>query len=378
MPNTNSCNQSKLILEDILPVPGEMASSFCYCLASVFLSRNSNPLTFPRRWNPKSNRMGYIYMKTLTASGLGFSYVFKNGDKGNFDKTDYYKAFDNDQYINYALASVQCNYRIITSKNENIQSVILESLQNNMPVIAEGVADNTWCLITGCTQDCSVLYGYTSDCRCCQDCVNCIGRDVDGHCENGMFYKSSWEKTLKRIVVIEDFNGDSLNYQDFIRYWISIMKQESKNGFIFGQDAYDSHIQFLSDDENFFDKDPHTLREIYRFIFTNCFVPEYRHHSSMVIFDVLQIPSELLTDLAADRPTSLNEKLSIVRGNGFQAHNIGYKFWAALSEKGMWQANGEKYSEMLRNRVTRKKAITQLNKIKELDAITLQAFESIV
>lgn len=367
------------IIVDILPVSGEMASSFCCCLSSVLLSKGIKT-KYDKKFASYNidEQLRRTYTQALTASGLGFSYIFKTDFSTRFDKREYYKAFDNDEYIKYALNYGRCNYRIIKSDDVNMKSEIISSIERNMPVIAEGLSDSTWCLITGYEDKAEKLYGYTSGCWCCVDCVDCINRNVDGRLDNNMFYKLNWEQSMKRIVIIDDFNAERFDYKTYIKHWISVMQQKSQNGFFFGQEAYDANIKFLEDDTNFHNNDDNTLNEIYRFIYTNCFIPEYGIFSNWGLLGALQVPDNLLKDKETGLHTDLHSKLIIIMKNGLLQHNIGWNFYAALSDKKIWQANAKQYANTLKITRIRKKAITQLKKLKEIDLITLNTLISIL
>jgi ribosomal protein S8 len=351
------------IIDNVIPVKGE-ASPFFNCLSSLVFTVQKE--TYVPKNNSKAQEKATSDKRTkfsssvLTASGLALSFIFNTKYDDKFDKTQYYKALGNDDYIKYSLNFARCNYRIINSGDDEMQTEIEKSINNNIPILAEGLSDSSWCLITG--YDNGKLYGYNAGCPYCQDCINCVNKKVDGYIENGMFYIM---KQPKRIIIIDNFNAEPYDDKTFLNYWISVMEHTPKNGFLFGNDAYDAVIKLLEDDDMFLEMDDDRFKNLYRQIYINSFLPEYRFCQRWMEF-VVNLP---------DR-TKKAEYSGFF--NGFAKHDIGYKFWAALSDKGEWKVNTQKYAVMLKEKNNRKNAIKELKKLKKEDALTLNNIKSIL
>ena len=352
------------LIDNVVPVNGE-ASPFFNCLSALIFTVQRE--TYEPRNNSKTaakaaaDKREKFNTSVLTASGLALSYIFNTNYDDSFDKTQYYKAFGNDDYIKYALNFARCNYRIIYTDDTEILTEIEKSLNKNIPILAEGLSDSAWCLITG--YDDNKLYGYTAGCPYCQDCVNCMERKVDGHIENGMFYMG--KQMPKRVIIIDDFNAESYDDTVFIQYWISVMEHKPKSGFLFGNDAYDAVITLLENVDSFFEMSDDRLNNLYRQIYMNSFLPEYRFCSRWIEY-VIKLPEKITKDAYPGLY------------NSFKKHDVGYKFWAALSEKGQWKVDTQKYAGILKEQSNRNNAIKELKQLKKMDVFTLQALKSIL
>ena len=267
------------------PVLSEMSSSFCCCLSAILFRKNTTH--FQPTSKSTTVKMQQIYGQLLTASGLGFSYVYKDNYLSPFRKIEYYTAFGNDHYIDYALNYGNCNYEILSAVDHDILIKIINSINNDIPVLAEGLTDLGWSLITG-YDDLGQLYGYSPICNCCTDCVNCIIRKSSPLVSE--FVLSDWKAILKRIIIIKDFYKERGNTQYFIEHWINLMTLRPLNGYSFGNDAIDAMIHLLEDDISIESLNDDQLKKLYRWIYTNSFIPDYRFYMAKSIYDVLEVP----------------------------------------------------------------------------------------
>ncbi len=353
------------IIENVMPVlSGTMASPFCACFASLVLSQSKR---FNRNAKNAQKRLWAAYHSAITASGLSFSYVYKNSYYSKYNKTDYYRAF-NDEWLKYTLSFGKCNYHMVMQNDENLVSEILNSIERGIPVLAEGLSDSSWCLVVGYDNDGGRLYGYMAKCPNCKTCVGCIQTRVDGYVENGLFYKSKWEKVIKRAVIIDGFDAQPYDYKIYISHWVSIMQHEPQSGFLFGPDAYDAVIELLSHDDIFNNADNESLQETYKFLFTNSFIPEYRAFAGVALSGSKE--RRALLDhmgIFSDTNADIQEGIASIKSRMFSMHKIGWDYWAALSEEKVWKMNPEEYMNELRNSGNRLKAIGVLKRLKEID-----------
>jgi len=350
---------------DTLPVlDGVMSSSFCACLSSVLLSQNKR---IKANTQSGQKRLWSTFHSVLTASGLNFSYIYIN-NLSTYSKLNYENIFF-DEYIKYALNFGNCNYHIETN---NFNEEIIKSINNNIPVIAEGFTDLGWCLITGYDDIENKLFGYSIGCPNCDSCSNCVERYDNIQYENGLFSISLSNRLPKRIVIIDDFNAKPFDYQEYFSYWLSIMERKAQGDYLFGLEAFDAVIALLENDEYFENIDNDRLKEVYKFLFTNSFIPEYR---CFVAFGLQSAQSKRALrkhiGLLDDANLEIEQGLQTIISNGFQSHKIGWKYWAKLSDEKVWHINTEKHSEKLRDKKVRKMVITQINKLRKFDESTL-------
>lgn len=363
-------NQQRKLIQNIMPVKGE-ASPFFHCLASLLFSEQNKKLKLDSKLAAK--KLGDLYSSTLTASGLAFSYIFNTDYDSCFDKTKYYKAFGNDDYIKYSLNYGKANYHIVEEDDGIKYKEIVDSIDKDIPVLAEEFADSSWCLITGYDND--KFYGYTSSCPYCQDCINCVKTEINGRTENGLFYISS-DRLPKRIIVIDDYNAESYDRKAVVKHWISVMEHKPQNGFHFGNDAYEYVINLLQNDDDFFNMNDNKLCNLYRQIYINSFVPEYRF-CSWWLWDTLNLSIKAEKNDSGSY-TELSEKLQKIKSNSSSSHKDGWKFWAVLSDKKEWRVNTEKYAVLLKDTKIRKSAVKELRKLQKWDADTLEILKAVL
>jgi hypothetical protein len=365
----------KKIIENMIPpVSGAMVSPFCSCLSSLLLARKKYTL------NTKNagKHISQMYDWTLTASGLAFGYIYKENIRGSFDKTEYYTAYD-EEWIKFALNFGKCNYRIVPSFSSDLNNEIINSIDRDVPVLAEGLCGNSWCLITGYSDNGRILYGYNARCANCSPCSNCVKTKIDGFMENGIFYMTNRTASLKRIIVIDDFKAEPYDYRVYISHWLSTMQQQSRNGFLFGAEAYDAMIHLLEDDAVFENATEQELIEIYRFVFANSFIPECRHCLGMGLSDSSERKA-LLDHMGFSKLSSpvMHEKMGAIKGKGFEMHNLGWTYWAALSDKRVYPIEVKKYFNQLKSHQRRVKAATILQQLKEKDTFIMNSLEDIL
>ncbi len=60
-------------------------------------------------------------------------------------------------------------------------------------------------------------------------------------------------------------------------------------------------------------------------------------------------------------------KVEQIRKYGFDSHATGWKFWAALSKKEVWQVDAHRYASLLRNPEIRKSTLKELKRLKDID-----------
>ena len=366
--------ERKIIDKVFPPLGGAEASPFCACLTSLIYSQNKR---FNLAAKKAEHRIGMTYFHLVTASGLAFSYIYQDDYFSEFDKTVYYKEF-NDERIQYALNFGKCNYRIITCDTTGLKDEVIHSIDCGIPVLAESLADNTWCLITGYENAGKTVFGYTTNCYNCNPCVKCIKPKVDGYIENGMFFKSNWDKSVKRIIIIDDFNAQPYGYKEYMNHWISIMQHEPKNGFKFGMDAYDAVIQLLEDDSVFENAGDKELTELYRFLFTNSFIPENRCYAGYA-FSKSPDRRALLDHMGLNKGKypEMESQIVDIKSKSFQMHKYGWYYWEALSDKKLSTVDPERYLQKLKMQEHRKKAVDVLRQLKEMDAFILNGFKEI-
>lgn len=365
----------KKIIENVIPpASGAMVSSLCSCLSSLLLSQKRGALDTRNT----VKHMSQMYDWTLTASGLAFGYIYKEKIKSSFDKTEYYSAYD-EEWIKFALNFGKCHYRIIPSVSSDLTNEIINSIDRNIPVLADGLCNHSWCLITGYDDIGQTLYGYYTGCANCNPCTNCVKTKIDGYLENGIFYKTNWMSSLKRIIVIDDFKAEPYDYRSYLTHWISIIQQQSRNGFKFGVEAYDAIIHLLEDDATFETATEQELFEIYKFVFTNSFIPECRHCLGMGLSDSSK-RKVLLDHMGFSKLSSpeMHDKMRVIKGKGFEMHNVGWSYWAALSDKKVYPMEVTKYFNQIKSHSRRMKAVTLLQELKEKDKFIMNCLKEIL
>lgn len=365
----------KKIIENVIPpIPEAMASPFCSCFSSLLLTR--------KKLNPAQKnaglRMSLMYDWMLTASGLAFGYVYKENIGSSFDKTEYYTGYD-EGWEKFALNFGKCNYRVISSNSKDVTNEIIDSIDRDMPVLAEGLCNKSWCLITGYSDKGQILYGYNARCANCGPCSNCIKTKIDGYMENGMFYKTDWIASLKRIIVIDDFKAEQFDYRSYINHWLSIIQQQPRNGFLFGAQAYDAMINLLEDNAIVEFTTEHELIEIYKSVFSNSFIPECRHCLGVGLSDSSERKA-LLDHMGFSKLPSpgIHEKMRVIKEKGFEMHNLGWAYWAALSDKKIYPIQVKKYFSHMKSQASRIKAAAILRQLKEKDTVILNNLKDIL
>lgn len=349
-------------IKNPIPVLSEMSSSFSCCLSAILIRKSTT--RFQATSKSTTVKMQQIYGQLLTASGLAFSYVYKDNYISHFRKIEYYTAFDNDQYIDYAMNYGNCNYEIISTVDYDALTDICNSINHDMPVLAEGLNDLGWSLITG-YDELGQLYGYSPNCNCCTDCVNCIQRKPSPLVSE--FALSDWKTKLKRVIIIKDFYKERADTRNLIEHWISLMERKPQNGYIFGNDAIDAMIHLLEDDIYIKSLEDGQLKTLYRWLYTNSFIPDYRFYMAKSIYDILEVPYLKKVPLENKPLYELASKVEKIRKYGFDSHATGWKYWAALSEKEVWQVDARRYAPLLRNSEIRKLAVKELKILKEID-----------
>jgi hypothetical protein len=194
-----------------------------------------------------------------------------------------------------------------------------------------------------------------------------------------MFYKSDWLTPLKRIIVIDDFTAKPYDYHAYISHWLLITQRQPHNGFLFGADAYDAMVKLLEDDSFFNGAADQEILEIYKFVFTNSFLPECRHCLGMGLSDSSERKA-LLDHMGLDKLLNpeVHEKIAEIKGAGFDMHNVGWSYWAALSAKKVYPLEAKKYIDKLKSAESRKKAVTALRQLKELDVSIIGSLKEIL
>ncbi|WP_058303694.1 hypothetical protein [Gorillibacterium timonense] len=257
------------IIEDIIP--------------STFRIDQPIPMTFPAMCacvdmkikkskasdETKSKNLINSMSLCLAASGIGFLHTFDNEWLYNPNKkyANYYPdALPNDDYIKYTMKFLGYNFKIIKNNGENKDEMfnyIQTSINNEIPLLAEKVVGRLWSIISGYNSKTETIVGYHPVCNWIPDEFMLDNNPADGFCENGMFYKENWYKSIKQLVVIEGKNKEPLSVMDFVPYWLSIMEMNGTEKLYCGFKAHDAFIKLLKDDDYFEKADSQSLLRAY-------------------------------------------------------------------------------------------------------------------
>lgn len=250
------------VISDIMPVGapwgGPESFKFLSCFTStyMFLEKvDTSGKLFCDRDDRICNRCGecgvtawenkyheQIYHGFLTLSGVS-CYTIWPKDYADAHFSDNPLAFNNDEYIERTMDFAGYTYRILsrTSQNE-MKKAIVQSIDNDFPVLANNLANDDWCLLTGYDFDGDTVMGkYVSE-----NWDN-PERKPDS-LEDGLFSKSKWFNNNIKSLLITGRKNPRNDYAELFCYLKSTLLQPGNTSYYAGLSAHDACVATLLDD----------------------------------------------------------------------------------------------------------------------------------
>lgn len=195
----------------------------------------------------------------ITASGMAFGLLWHK----EFCPScmDLMQVNEHDATIAYAFDWAGYEYEVVEkardcSNRDQIKDMIVESIDNGIPVLAFGIIGPPECLIiTGYDDGGDTVTGWSHF----QEWEPCDKEP------NGMFRKAGWYDNLWKVIITGRKMGRKTDLRNILKLGLSVMKKTESQGYVAGLAAYDEWIKYVLDPELDNNADDETLKARHEF-----------------------------------------------------------------------------------------------------------------
>lgn len=137
----------------------------------------------------------------------------------------------------------------------------------------------------------------------------------------------------------------------------------------------DAVIQLLEDDSVFENAGDKELTELYRFLFTNSFIPENRCYAGYA-FSKSPDRRALLDHMGLNKGKypEMESQIVDIKSKSFQMHKYGWYYWEALSDKKLVDCRSREIFTKIKNARTQKKGSRCVTAAKRNGCLYLERF----
>ncbi len=283
----------------------------------------------------------YQYKLALVSSGIAFGTAWS--DDMCLESSAMDLAINDDEMIKYSMGCAGYSYKLYDSSTfseDIIWENIKNSINNNIPVLADYVVGEGWCLLTGYEEIGKKVIGYHA---ACHDKHWGEGNpmpdafiDNRGERDAITFVKSHWYDTIKKIVVVDDISVKKIKWDELFTYFINVINRKSLNDNVYlGYDALTKAIEYLNEDNNFLGLLQSEMWQ--KFYYYHAFIGM---HAEAAYYAKDAFDSLFCINFNISDQTLIN-RIAQIGKHFIQIHNEAFKAWTVMKPEQCWFAEND-------------------------------------
>lgn len=337
--------------------------SFPMCMAELEQSQKKNKPNTQLKTKLESRRK--LYKKFLAVSGIGFAFVFRE-DFPTINNPNHYQWFHTnaEDYIDYSMKFLGYDCDVIQGGSKEMRERIKESIDRGFPVLAQISNREHWIVICGYNEESNTIISWIPQCLSIYFDKVTFGNVYD---EKGLYCHADWEKEILRMVCIAEKSKDILTLSQCVEHWISVMERKSHDGFLFGNEAYEGVIQFLSNEQFFQDIDNDGLIKTYRYLHEQTSLAEARCYTgSALMQNFAKMP---------DYSPDIKPQLEVIDRLFNDTHRKVWQYWAVIGNNHIPEP--DEYAQRIKDASVREAMIKHFSLFKQNDNEVIGILKSI-